>query len=205
MTPSALQVAQTLGNAPLWGNKQRKSCLKWEEDGCMLSFQQRWHGLAMQNRQDFKCCHVKSQSLLLSANCSLNQRDTRLLYELSSDSVKNACLCTYSSIAVICYTPDWSVVFLFSFFLSDCSIIVTTVQYLSSALHKNFTETDFDFKVRTDTQQMLWHLFKLAVANQQGLFSILADYTCSIYVNICEEDDLTDKRLGLWICCGIKG
>ena len=28
-----------------------------------------------------------------------------------------------------------------------CSIIVTTVQYLSSALHKNFTETDFDFKV----------------------------------------------------------
>uniref|UniRef100_A0A8D1KGP2 Dedicator of cytokinesis 3 n=1 Tax=Sus scrofa TaxID=9823 RepID=A0A8D1KGP2_PIG len=26
-------------------------------------------------------------------------------------------------------------------------IIVTTVQYLSSALHKNFTETDFDFKV----------------------------------------------------------
>lgn len=27
------------------------------------------------------------------------------------------------------------------------SVIVTTVQYLSSALHKNFTETDFDFKV----------------------------------------------------------
>ena len=31
--------------------------------------------------------------------------------------------------------------------LVPCSIIVTTVQYLSSALHKNFTETDFDFKV----------------------------------------------------------
>lgn len=28
-----------------------------------------------------------------------------------------------------------------------CSIIVTTVQYLSPALHKNFTDADFDFKV----------------------------------------------------------
>lgn len=28
-----------------------------------------------------------------------------------------------------------------------CSIILTTVQYLSPALHKNFTEADFDFKV----------------------------------------------------------
>lgn len=35
MTPSVLQVVQTLGNAPLWGNKQKKSsCLKWEGDGC---------------------------------------------------------------------------------------------------------------------------------------------------------------------------
>lgn len=33
-------------------------------------------------------------------------------------------------------------------FFCYCSIIVTTVQYLSPALHKNFTETDFDFKVR---------------------------------------------------------
>lgn len=29
-----------------------------------------------------------------------------------------------------------------------CSIILTTAQYLSPALHKNFTEADFDFKVR---------------------------------------------------------
>lgn len=90
-------------------------------------------------------------------------------------------VCTVTSLF---YTPDGNVVFLFSFFVSDCSIIVTTVQYLSSALHKNFTETDFDFKVRTDTQQMLRHLFKLAVKNQQELFSTLADYTCSIFVNI---------------------
>jgi len=45
--------------------------------------------------------------------------------------------------------------FLSFFFVFDCSIIVTTVQYLSSALHKNFTETDFDFKVRIDTEKML--------------------------------------------------
>lgn len=95
---------------------------------------------------------------------------------------------------VICYTPDSNVLFFFSFFVFDCSIIVTTVQYLSSALHKNFTETDFDFKVRTDAQKMLWHLFKLAVTKEQKLFSTLADYICSIYLSICEEDDLTDKR-----------
>lgn len=99
---------------------------------------------------------------------------------------------TYTT--VICHYSRFKCSFLFSFFVFDCSIIVTTVQYLSSALHKNFTETDFDFKVRIDTQKMLWHLFKLAVTKEQELFSTLADYICSIYLSVCEEDDLTDKR-----------
>ncbi|XP_008051762.1 dedicator of cytokinesis protein 3-like, partial [Carlito syrichta] len=40
------------------------------------------------------------------------------------------------------FPRDWMVMRLLT-----SNIIVTTVQYLSSALHKNFTETDFDFKV----------------------------------------------------------
>ncbi|XP_062923856.1 dedicator of cytokinesis protein 3 isoform X7 [Mobula hypostoma] len=40
------------------------------------------------------------------------------------------------------YPRDWMVMRLLT-----SNIIVTTVQYLSPALHKNFTETDFDFKV----------------------------------------------------------
>lgn len=83
---------------------------------------------------------------------------------------------------VMCYTPDSNVLFLFSVFVFHCSIIVTTVQYLSSALHKNFTETDFDFKVRTDSPKMLRHLFKLAVTREQQLFSTSADHICSIYL-----------------------
>jgi len=65
---------------------------------------------------------------------------------------------------------------IFPLFLSffDCSIIVTTVQYLSSALHKNFTETDFDFKVRIDTENILSCRFKLVAPKEQELFSVLA-------------------------------
>ncbi|XP_069792936.1 dedicator of cytokinesis protein 3 isoform X11 [Narcine bancroftii] len=40
------------------------------------------------------------------------------------------------------YPRDWMVMRLLT-----SNIIVTTIQYLSPALHKNFTETDFDFKV----------------------------------------------------------
>ncbi|ELK25061.1 Dedicator of cytokinesis protein 3 [Myotis davidii] len=40
------------------------------------------------------------------------------------------------------FPRDWMVMRLLT-----SNVIVTTVQYLSSALHKNFTETDFDFKV----------------------------------------------------------
>lgn len=65
---------------------------------------------------------------------------------------------------------------MFPLFLSffDCSIIVTTVQYLSSALHKNFTETDFDFKVRIDTENMLWRLLKVVAPKEQELLSVFA-------------------------------
>lgn len=113
--------------------------------------------------------------------------------------MKNTRLCPYSKISTtkhcnMLYSRFKCSFFLFFFLFFDCSIIVTTVQYLSSALHKNFTETDFDFKVRTDAQKMLWHLFKLAVTKEQKLFSTLADYICGIYLSICEEDDLTDKR-----------
>lgn len=88
--------------------------------------------------------------------------------------------------------------FFFSSFFSfcfgfDCSIIVTTVQYLSSALHKNFTETDFDFKVRIDTEKMLQHLFKLAVTKEQELFSTEAGYICSVCFSIYEEDRITES------------
>lgn len=36
---------------------------------------------------------------------------------------------------------------MFCLFCLFCSIIVVTTQFLSPALHKNFSEADFDFKV----------------------------------------------------------
>ncbi len=50
----------------------------------------------------------------------------------------------------LCVTSDMSqcVCASLTLFLFVCSIILTTAQYLSPALHKNFTDADFDFKVR---------------------------------------------------------
>ncbi|KAB1264084.1 Dedicator of cytokinesis protein 3, partial [Camelus dromedarius] len=51
--------------------------------------------------------------------------------------------CVFRNLMKMSVFPrDWMVMRLLT-----SNIIVTTVQYLSSALHKNFTETDFDFKV----------------------------------------------------------
>lgn len=80
----------------------------------------------------------------------------------------------------------------FLLFVFGCSIIVTTVQYLSSALHKNFTETDFDFKVRIDSENVLTS-FQTSSNKGKELPSALADDICSIYWSVCQEDDLTDK------------
>ncbi|XP_060060584.1 dedicator of cytokinesis protein 3 isoform X6 [Erinaceus europaeus] len=51
--------------------------------------------------------------------------------------------CVFRNLMKMSVFPrDWMVMRLLT-----SNIIVTTVQYLSSALHKNFTEADFDFKV----------------------------------------------------------
>nr|XP_033781897.1 dedicator of cytokinesis protein 3 isoform X1 [Geotrypetes seraphini] len=51
--------------------------------------------------------------------------------------------CAFRNLMKLSVFPrDWMVMRLLT-----SNIIVTTVQYLSSALHKNFTESDFDFKV----------------------------------------------------------
>ncbi|XP_066206559.1 dedicator of cytokinesis protein 3 isoform X5 [Saccopteryx leptura] len=64
----------------------------------------------------------------------------------SKDELKEFLLkifCVFRSLMKMSVFPrDWMVMRLLT-----SNIIVTTVQYLSSALHKNFTETDFDFKV----------------------------------------------------------
>ncbi|XP_062315888.1 dedicator of cytokinesis protein 3-like [Osmerus eperlanus] len=52
-------------------------------------------------------------------------------------------LCVFRNLMKISIFPrDWNVMRLLT-----SNIIVTTAQYLSPALHKNFTEADFDFKV----------------------------------------------------------
>uniref|UniRef100_A0A452V9A9 Dedicator of cytokinesis 3 n=1 Tax=Ursus maritimus TaxID=29073 RepID=A0A452V9A9_URSMA len=59
----------------------------------------------------------------------------------SKDELK--IFCVFRNLMKMSVFPrDWMVMRLLT-----SNIIVTTVQYLSSALHKNFTETDFDFKV----------------------------------------------------------
>ncbi|XP_070093643.1 dedicator of cytokinesis protein 3 isoform X34 [Equus caballus] len=64
----------------------------------------------------------------------------------SKDELKEFLLkifCVFRNLMKMSVFPrDWMVMRLLT-----SNIIVTTVQYLSSALHKNFTETDFDFKV----------------------------------------------------------
>ncbi|XP_076431575.1 dedicator of cytokinesis protein 3 isoform X2 [Peromyscus maniculatus bairdii] len=64
----------------------------------------------------------------------------------SKDELKEFLLkifCVFRNLMKMSVFPrDWMVMRLLT-----SNIIVTTVQYLSSALHKNFTDTDFDFKV----------------------------------------------------------
>ncbi|EPQ17482.1 Dedicator of cytokinesis protein 3 [Myotis brandtii] len=64
----------------------------------------------------------------------------------SKDELKEFLLktfCVFRNLMKMSVFPrDWMVLRLLT-----SNVIVTTVQYLSSALHKNFTETDFDFKV----------------------------------------------------------
>ncbi|XP_062826144.1 dedicator of cytokinesis protein 3 isoform X3 [Anolis carolinensis] len=64
----------------------------------------------------------------------------------SKDELKEFLLkifCVFRNLMKMTVFPrDWMVMRLLT-----SNIIVTTVQYLSPALHKNFTETDFDFKV----------------------------------------------------------
>lgn len=64
----------------------------------------------------------------------------------SKDELKEFLLkifCVFRNLMKLSVFPrDWMVMRLL-----NSNVIVTTVQYLSSALHKNFTENDFDFKV----------------------------------------------------------
>lgn len=55
---------------------------------------------------------------------------------------RDVCVDVASSIFILTFCCD--------FF---CSVIVVTTQYLSPALHKNFSEADFDFKVRVSVEK----------------------------------------------------
>ncbi|XP_066206560.1 dedicator of cytokinesis protein 3 isoform X6 [Saccopteryx leptura] len=97
---------------------------------------------------------VKTSSLGEYVSCLLSllrqMCDTHYQHLLdnfqSKDELKEFLLkifCVFRSLMKMSVFPrDWMVMRLLT-----SNIIVTTVQYLSSALHKNFTETDFDFKV----------------------------------------------------------
>ncbi|XP_010789324.1 dedicator of cytokinesis protein 3-like, partial [Notothenia coriiceps] len=53
-------------------------------------------------------------------------------------------LCVFRNLMKLSIFPrDWNIMRLLT-----SNIILTTAQYLSPALHKNFTEAEFDFKVR---------------------------------------------------------
>ncbi|PNI80425.1 DOCK3 isoform 3 [Pan troglodytes] len=97
---------------------------------------------------------VKTSSLGEYVSCLLSllrqMCDTHFQHLLdnfqSKDELKEFLLkifCVFRNLMKMSVFPrDWMVMRLLT-----SNIIVTTVQYLSSALHKNFTETDFDFKV----------------------------------------------------------
>ncbi|XP_027270238.1 dedicator of cytokinesis protein 3 isoform X6 [Cricetulus griseus] len=97
---------------------------------------------------------VKTSSLGEYVSCLLSllrqMCDTHYQHLLdnfqSKDELKEFLLkifCVFRNLMKMSVFPrDWMVMRLLT-----SNIIVTTVQYLSSALHKNFTETDFDFKV----------------------------------------------------------
>ncbi|XP_076431583.1 dedicator of cytokinesis protein 3 isoform X9 [Peromyscus maniculatus bairdii] len=97
---------------------------------------------------------VKTSSLGEYVSCLLSllrqMCDTHYQHLLdnfqSKDELKEFLLkifCVFRNLMKMSVFPrDWMVMRLLT-----SNIIVTTVQYLSSALHKNFTDTDFDFKV----------------------------------------------------------
>ncbi|XP_048650589.1 dedicator of cytokinesis protein 3 isoform X8 [Marmota marmota marmota] len=97
---------------------------------------------------------VKTSSLGEYVSCLLSllrqMCDTHYQHLLdnfqSKDELKEFLLkifCVFRNLMKMSVFPrDWMVMRLLT-----SNIIVTTVQYLSSALHKNFIETDFDFKV----------------------------------------------------------
>ncbi|XP_060060583.1 dedicator of cytokinesis protein 3 isoform X5 [Erinaceus europaeus] len=97
---------------------------------------------------------VKTSSLGEYVSCLLSllrqMCDTHYQHLLdnfqSKDELKEFLLkifCVFRNLMKMSVFPrDWMVMRLLT-----SNIIVTTVQYLSSALHKNFTEADFDFKV----------------------------------------------------------
>lgn len=59
-----------------------------------------------------------------------------------------------------CTNTDFFCSLTFCLLIFPCSsIIVTTAQYLSPALHKNFTEADFDFKVGNSSKYLVYMFY----------------------------------------------
>uniref|UniRef100_A0A8C9EUV6 Dedicator of cytokinesis 3 n=1 Tax=Pavo cristatus TaxID=9049 RepID=A0A8C9EUV6_PAVCR len=75
--------------------------------------------------------------------------------------------CVFRNLMKMSVFPrDWMVMRLLT-----SNIIVTTVQYLSSALHKNFTETDFDFKVRIDLFSIITYLLSFRYGDMRVMMA----------------------------------
>ncbi|OXB71305.1 UNVERIFIED_CONTAM: hypothetical protein H355_005731 [Colinus virginianus] len=91
----------------------------------------------------------------------------------SKDELKEFLLkifCVFRNLMKMSVFPrDWMVMRLLT-----SNIIVTTVQYLSSALHKNFTETDFDFKLhnKQTTEYIVSKMPYVSVAEKQCYFDL---------------------------------
>uniref|UniRef100_A0A8B9KQ14 Dedicator of cytokinesis 3 n=1 Tax=Astyanax mexicanus TaxID=7994 RepID=A0A8B9KQ14_ASTMX len=72
------------------------------------------------------------------------------------------------------------------------TIIVTTVQYLSPALHKNFTDADFDFKVNDKIEQETWRETGISfVTSVTRLMERLLDYR-----DCMKGDETENKKIG---------
>uniref|UniRef100_A0A8B9KJW0 Dedicator of cytokinesis 3 n=1 Tax=Astyanax mexicanus TaxID=7994 RepID=A0A8B9KJW0_ASTMX len=96
--------------------------------------------------------------------------------------------CVFRNLMKLSIFPrDWNVMRLLT-----SNIIVTTVQYLSPALHKNFTDADFDFKVNDKIEQETWRETGISfVTSVTRLMERLLDYR-----DCMKGDETENKKIG---------